>query len=301
MLATIIEAECEVPRYMPSIDEILFEAGELAALPQVILKLIDLTADPKVSATDVERVIQSDQGTTARVLTLANSSYYGLPRRISSVREAVVFLGFKTVRSLAMTVSAFNMFLGRSDQASLTRRDLWRHSLNTALCTKIVCSKLTKHDSNLVESQEAFTAGLLHDVGKMALDIAMSKQYAAALSEAKKANKRFHEVEADFLPYTHSLIGKTMADRWSLPEVLCDAILNHHSPMAAQVNPHMAAVIGMANEIAHGVSELTPIGDVVQPSVLDDAAAILSFSPQILDEVNASCLVEMEKGLSLNS
>jgi putative nucleotidyltransferase with HDIG domain len=293
----------ETPHYTTTLDELLFDAGELAALPQVILKLIDLTADPKVSAADVERVIQTDQGTTARVLTLANSSYYGLPRRISSVKEAVVFLGFKTVRNLAMTVSSFNMFLGRSDDASLSRRNLWRHSLNTALCTRVVCSKLSKGDAVRVDTQDAFTAGLLHDIGKMALDSALPKQYVAAQAEAARTGQRLYHVETLFLPYTHAVIGSAMADRWSLPDLLCDSILNHHTPMDSQVNSHLAAVVALANEISQGFTELTVEVEGEEPvqSSFDDAATVLGFTAEAVRTISEACKSEMEKGLALNA
>ena len=97
-----------------SLEDILSGDNDLAALPQVVMRVIDLTADPKATPADLERVIGSDQALAARLLTLANSSYYGLPRRISSLREAVVFLGFKTLRNMAMTITTFNLFLGRS-------------------------------------------------------------------------------------------------------------------------------------------------------------------------------------------
>jgi HD-like signal output (HDOD) protein len=281
----------------PSIDDIVFEAGDLAALPQVILKLIDLTADPKVSAADVERVIQMDQGTTARVLTLANSSYYGLPRRISSVRDAVVFLGFKSVRSLAMQVTAFNMFLGKSDDASLARRNLWRHSLYAGLCTKVICKWLRPNEAKLVDAEEAFTAALL--------ERAMPDKYARALAAAQESGLRFYQVERDFLPYSHAVIGSAMAERWSLPDSLCDTILNHHTPMDSQANPNLTAVVALANDISQGLNAPASKGededDYEEVRSDIDAAAILRFTPETLQAVNEACKIEMEKGSALSS
>ena len=126
--------------------------------------------DPKATAADVEKIVGIDQALAGRILALANSSYYGLPRRISSLREAVVFLGFKAIRNLAMTITTFNLFLGKRDSASLARRTLWRHSMDTAQCARIVTSRLHPSDRETFGTDEAFTCGLLHDVGKLALD-----------------------------------------------------------------------------------------------------------------------------------
>lgn len=284
-----------------SIEEILVESGELAALPQVILKLIDLTADPKVCAADVERVIQTDQAVTARVLTLANSSYYGLPRRISSVREAVVFLGFKSVRSLAMAVTAFNMFLGKSDNASLTRRDLWKHSLNTALCTRVIYKSLKPTEASKVDPDEAFTAALLHDMGKMALETALPQQFESAIQAARKSGFRMHEIECDFLPFSHAVIGSAMADRWSLPESLCDTVLNHHTPLDSQVSAEATAVVALADEIAQGLFDNVSLPeDKEGPEAVSDAATILKFSSEEITAINDACKIEIEKGVALS-
>ena len=282
--------------------EIVDRAGELAALPQVVMRLIDLTSDPKASASDVERVIQSDQAVAARVLTLANSSYYGLPRRVSSIREAVVFLGFKSVRNLAMTVTAFNMFLGKSDDASLARRDLWRHSLNTALCTRVICGWLHSTDAKNVSAEEAFTGGLLHDIGKMGLDIALPKEYSEAVKEAHRAGLRLHEVEMEFLPYSHALVGSALATQWNLPPLLCDALEYHHSPMDSQVNPHLVSVVSLADEIAETLHEQVLTNqENVTPQIESQGADVLRFSQDTLHGIFVACRLEMEKGLALKA
>jgi HD-like signal output (HDOD) protein len=284
------------------LDEIIERAGELAALPQVIMRLIDLTSDPRASAGDVERVVQSDQAVAARVLTLANSSYYGLPRRVSSIREAVVFLGFKSVRNLAMTVTAFNMFLGKSDAVSMGRRDLWRHSLNTALCTRIVCGWMHSTDAASVSAEEAFTAGLLHDIGKMGLDIALPNEYGAAVQAAHQRNLRLHEVESEFLPWGHAAVGSALAMKWNLPALLCDALEHHHAPVDSQVNPQFVAAVSLADEIAETIYEQAQTQqESVIPDIENSGATILRFSPDALRGIFTACRLEMEKGLALKS
>ena len=127
---------------LEELEQILDGADDLPALPQVVMRVLDLTVDPKATTADLERIIGMDQALAARILELANSSYYGLPRRISTLREAVVFLGAKTLRNQAATITAFNSFLGRSDTPALARRALWRHSVDTAQCARVITGLL---------------------------------------------------------------------------------------------------------------------------------------------------------------
>jgi len=286
-----------------TIEEIAFEAGELPVLPQVILKLVELTNNPKVRPETVEHMIETDQGATARVLTLANSPYYGLPRRISCVREAVVILGYKSVNNLASQITVFNTFLGKGDSVSLARRDLWKHSLYTGQCSKIICTWLNSNDQLIVDPEEAFTAALLHDMGKLALLSVLPEDYAAAQIASRTSGMRFHDTERDFLPYTHAVVGNAMAERWSLPDTLCDAVLNHHSPLDSQTKPELVAVVTLADEIALGLHESTAPRAALETAseCVTDAAAILQFSPNVLRGITNACRLEMSKGISLSS
>src|SRR5579862_6075363 len=290
-----------------TIEAIVEDAGDLAALPQVVMRLIDMTNSANATATDIERVIQNDQAIAARVLALANSSYYGLPRRISSIKEAVVFLGFKAVRNLAMAVTAFNMFLGKSDALSLARRDLWRHSLNAALCTKIVCCHLTPSGTSLpVSVDEAFAGGLLHDIGKMALDIAMPERYADAINLVHMSGLRLHDIEDTALPFKHAEIGAALGVKWNLPQSLCEVLACHHTPQKAQDNPRLVAVVAVADDICEYLAKPVPLPgqepDEPQAPVISKAAIdILQIPQDKIPVIIASCQAELEKGLALRA
>ena len=197
---------------MTMLEQILDGAADLAALPQVVMRVMDLTNDPKATAADLEKIIALDQALAAKILTLANSSYYGLPRRISTLREAVVFLGFKTLRNMAMTITTFNMFLGRSDTPALARRDLWRHSVDTAQCARIIAGLLHPVAQEAVGVDQAYTCGLLHDVGKMALDRSRHALFVSITQIAHSHKVRFSVVETEVLPFGHGQIGSSLGD-----------------------------------------------------------------------------------------
>lgn len=281
------------------LEDILSGGMDLGALPQVVMRVIDLTADPKATSADLERVIGMDQALAARLLTLANSSYYGLPCRISSLREAVVFLGFKAVRNMAMTVTTFNLFLGRSDSESLARRAVWRHSVDTAQCAKAVTSLLPPPLQEEIGPDQAYTVALLHDIGKMALDHSRHALFSALVAMADAKHLRFSQVEAQALPFHHGEIGAALAALWNLPPVICEAILFHHAPRGAERNPRLTATVFLANEIVHFLQD-TPLETdfTMLQAACADAVIPLRISETGLAGMVRACRTELDKGLS---
>jgi HD-like signal output (HDOD) protein len=288
-----------------TIEQLVAEASDLAALPQVVMRVIDMTIDPKTTATDVERVVGTDQALAGRILALANSSYYGLPRRISSLREAVVFLGFKAIRNLAMAVTTFNLFVGKSDAPSLARRELWRHAMDTAQCARIVGTMLHPSDREAFATDEAFTCGLLHDVGKLVLDRSRHALFVTISETARTHKTRFHVIEAQALPWSHSQLGMTLAARWNLPLPVCETIGFHHTPRAAQANPRLTATVALANELAHFLTETSEMGpdrtaQHWQQTLADsmEMLTVLRLTPEKAHSMASACRAEMDKGLT---
>ncbi len=281
------------------LEDILSGGNELGALPQVVMRVIDLTADPKATAADLDRVIGMDQALAARLLALANSSYYGLPCRISSLREAVVFLGFKTVRNMAMTITTFNLFLGRSDTESLARRAVWRHSVDTAQCAKAITGLLPPPLQEEIGADQAYTVALLHDIGKLAMDQSRHALFAAIMAMADAKNLRFSQVEAQALPFHHGEVGAGLAALWNLPPVICEAILFHHAPRCAELNPRLAAAVYLANEMVHFLQDapLQTEFSVLQAACAD-AVIPLRISDTGLQGMMRACRTELDKGLS---
>jgi putative nucleotidyltransferase with HDIG domain len=206
------------------------------------------------------------------------------------------------------------MVLPKSDSISLGRRDLWRHSLYTALCTHVICKWLHPKEARVVDAEEAFTAGLLHDMGKMGIEISMPNEYAAAAEAAHNAGVRFHEIERDFLPYAHAVVGSAMADNWSLPDSLCDIILNHHTPMDSQISPQTTAIVTLADEISQGLHDRTDDKEDCQEHassetfeqdpaepVASEAATVLRLNDDAVQNINDACRLEMNKGIALSS
>lgn len=280
-----------------TIEELLAGTPELAALPQVVMRVIDLTAKPNSTAAELERAISLDQALATKILALANSSYYGLPRRLSSLKEAVVFLGFKAVRNLAMAITTFAIFMGKADSLSLARRSLWRHSLDTAQCARVISTRLPAHVHESFVTDEAFTCGLLHDIGKMVIDSGRHDLYLRILEWSSAQKQRFHEVEAEILPFGHSLVGAELGGRWNLPPMLCEAIAFHHTPQAAELNPRLTAVVALANEIAHYL-ESGAVDEADLRARAEAPMVPLRLNAESLLPLATACKAELDKGLS---
>ncbi len=286
---------------LDSLEQILADAGDLASLPQVVMRVLDLTADAHATAVDLEKVIGLDQALAARILALANSSYYGMPRSVSTLREAVVFLGFKTLRNLAMTITTFNLFLGRSDTPALARRALWRHSVDAAQCARVITHLLPAPAQEAVGAEQAYTCGLLHDIGKMALDRSRHALFVSLSEMARTHHVRFWEVEAEVVPFSHAQIGAALTDRWNLPPQICEAIAFHHTPRAASLNPRLTATTALANEMAHFLEDAhgddPPAWEALR-QVCRETVLPLRVSDEGLHTMARACRDEMGKGLS---
>ncbi len=279
-----------------TVEQVLAGAGELAALPQVVMRVLDLTASPGATAADLERALASDPVLAAKIMALANSAYYGLPRRLTSLREAVVFLGFKAIRSLALAITAFAGFLGKSDAASLARRAVWHHSLRAAACARTLVPLLPAPAREGFGVEDAFTGALLHDIGKMALDRSQHALFVSLTQMAHKHSARFHEVEAGVLPFGHALIGAQLAGQWNLPPALCEAIAFHHAPRAATRHPRLAAAVSLANEITHFVDDRPAVSSDALWARAQDAVVPLRLGPERLSVIAAACRAELDKG-----
>lgn len=196
---------------------VLEHVADIAVLPQVVYKIIELTGSDESSAALMEREILIDPGFSAKLLRQANSAYYALPRKVTSIREAVMFLGFTSVRQLAMSVGVFDLFVGKTDRESLRRRKWWRHSLNTAVVARQLAPQFG------FDAEPAYTAGLLHLIGKTLLD-----RFDSALYEKVELviEKGAPDLLAERAVYgcDHVLLGYEASLHWGFPDILASAM-----------------------------------------------------------------------------
>jgi putative nucleotidyltransferase with HDIG domain len=269
-------------------ESVVQKVKDLAALPQVVHQIIHLTNNPNASVKDLERLISIDQGMSTRVLNTVNSAYYGFSRKIASIKDAVVLLGFKAVRNLAMTVSVFDLFVGKTDRQNLRRGKWWRHSIDTALCARLIASQVAG-----VSPDEAYTAGLLHDIGKPLLD-----RYGDAPYEQVEdlVAQGVPELTAERQVYgcDHAEVGRAVSQHWGFPEKLVEAIGCHHTESADGLqDAPLTAVVVLANHVAHLLRQ-PDAPDTWWFDLPQWVSETLQLTPQQLQSLYLGCEVEIQ-------
>lgn len=225
--------------------KILKEVKEIPPLPTVVTKVMQMTKDPEVSASDLNKVISQDQALTANILKLCNSAYYGLPRVISSVTQAVMYLGFHTVRNLVLTSSMQEVFKNDRGGYGYAPNGLWLNSVACAVAAQAIAKKVRPG-----LNETAFTAGLLHDVAKVILARYASDQYDLISDTMKSQGLPFVEAEKKVLGFDHAVLGASIADSWNFPQDLIQSIGFHHAPDTAKGKPVLVMIIHIADVAA---------------------------------------------------
>lgn len=244
--AEIRNANSAAPYYKKVIESI----DNLPAFPAIVSKLIKVVNSPDSSAEDASRLIEKDPGLTSKMIRLANSAFYGIPRSISSVSSAVVILGFNTIRSLVLSASVMKMFSG-PQKSVIDKEKFWMHSITTAMAAKII----VRHFINvrMMDPESAFCSGILHDIGKLIFNEYMGKEYAEAYKFAIQNNISLLDAEKRVLGVNHAEIGKIISDKWALPLDLEYSLVYHHDPGAADQLNDLVAIINFADTLAHDV------------------------------------------------
>jgi HD-like signal output (HDOD) protein len=213
----------------------------LPAVPFIISQVSGLLQDPDTGAGELSRVISNDQGLVAKILTVANSPLYGIPRRVSTIEFAIVLLGFEHIKNIVVGLSLLELFRTKNN-SSFNSKKFWAHSIITASAAKRISDEL-----GYAKSGEAFIAGLLHDLGISVCQRYFNDEFSKIVSLVEKEQIRYLNAEKILLGLTHQEIGQFLADKWNLPMNLGDTILYHHTPGNSQSNRELTAIVHLAD------------------------------------------------------
>jgi HD-like signal output (HDOD) protein len=265
---------------------------DLPPLPAVVVRVMQTVNDPKTAASDLNRLISADQAIASKLLRLVNSSYYGFSRRVSTVTDAVVILGFNAVRDLATSLGAFNAFRARSGTTALERDEFWAHSLATAVAANII-GKYKRVPVRAME--EVFIGGLLHDVGKLFLDQFFPQQYYVVIKLAAVGRTSIWEAEKKALGVGHGLVGKRVAERWNMPLSLTSMIALHHQPAQAPEEHRInTSIINAADVVSRSLS-IGFAGDLLVPRIHPDAEKILAIPEAGWEQIRTDTMRKFEE------
>jgi HD-like signal output (HDOD) protein len=221
-------------------NQLLDKLDQLPTLPAIIYELSQLINDPMSSTAEVEKLMSKDQSLTAKVLKLANSAYYAIPGGVSSLERAIGYLGFDAVNQLVLSASIIQA-LDVKGPSKFDINEFWKHCLGVGFAAETIAKVI-----NYPITADMFTAGLVHDMGKIALLTVDNESFIAttALAEEKKIN--LVEAEKEIGAYAHTNVGHLLAQKWKLPMKMQAVIKNHHIR-----NPDLRG--GLSSELNQGV------------------------------------------------
>jgi len=244
----------------------------LPTIPGVLKKLLKILEDQRLSLNAISSFISNDPVLTTKVLRMVNSPVYGFPGRISSISQAVILLGLNVVKGLLLGVSVFELM--RKAMVGL-----WEHSLGCAVAARLIGKK-----KGLKEPEEVSVAGLLHDIGKVALVLQFHSEYEEIVKDAETNNILIMEAEKNFFSVNHANAGTWMIQKWSFPRNLIEMIEYHHKPHLSKNVPLEAAIVHLADIVvrARGFGFA---GDHLVPAVNPSAWELLELTEEDLLDI----------------
>ena len=223
-------------------DEILASVGDVSPLPGTVARLVEVINNPRSTPKDIVEVIRYDQAVTSQMLRLCNSAYFGLQREVQSLDDAVRLLGTMKVLHLLMAVHGKALLADKHSGYGMEPGVLWKHSVAVALAASILGGRVSPDNVG-----SAFTAGLLHDIGKVVLNEYVGQEFARIARMVTEEHISFAEAENQVLGVSHEEIGEKVAQKWKLPEALVRCIRHHHRPSELQPPDPLVDTVHLAD------------------------------------------------------
>jgi putative nucleotidyltransferase with HDIG domain len=229
---------------------------DLPSMPAVLAEVIASLSDEDVDAHALADRIALDQALTAKVLRLANSSFYGLPSRVAGVRQAVNMLGLTSIRTLVTACAVTGQF--RKAAGGLDLGTFWRHCVAAAVAARLIALECG------ASPELAFTAALLHDIGKLVLATALPEQNLAMIAHQKAHDCDWIDAERAVFGIDHAAVGRELAASWRFPELILETVGHHHLEQGDDT-PLLAAIVHVASAVAHGLDVAGLENELVPP------------------------------------
>jgi HD-like signal output (HDOD) protein len=225
-------------------------------------------------------------------MRLANSSFYGMPHTITSIHNAVVILGFKVINTMVLSLTVFDMFPNEKKSSLFNRTAFWRHCTSCGL----ICRFLSQHLRSfvLLDPEEAFCAGLLHDIGKVAMEQYLHDDFHKALKHAKQKKIPLYDAEKETLGYAHTDVAQWLTANWQLPAAISLPLSYHHDPQNVKDRADIVALCHYADYLCYEL-KLTIDEDYVPPALSRPEVDKLGFSSEDIEALKLALADDLEK------
>jgi len=207
----------------PELQQALARVGEISSLPEITTRIVEVVEDPRATAHDMHDIIRTDPALATKILRVVNSAFYGLPSQVASLERAILLLGLSAVKNIALAASLSRLFNAEVLSGQFAARDLWRHCVAVGVCSRLIASG--------VQADEAFLAGLVHDMGLIVVQQLFPAKLKAIAAQCHAASESFCALEQLVVGADHQAFGGALAARWRFPPALRLAIAFHHEPL----------------------------------------------------------------------
>lgn len=228
-------------------ERIVTKVLKVAALPAVAIKFSEAIKDPLTSNQDLEYIVSEDSALASKVLMIANSALFNFPSKINTISKAVTIIGHKQLSQIILSCSIVAVF--KDIPQKIVDMDLfWRHSIAVATASRILAA--FRHEQNI---EKYFTAGLLHDIGKLIIFSEAPKYALEVIEESEKSNELIHKVEKNILGFDHAKLGAMLLKKWKLPDDVVSAVYYHHIPSVSSGDIVTPSIVHVADIISHSL------------------------------------------------
>lgn len=272
------------------LDTVARGIGNLPSLPAVVVELLQSLDDADADTDLLARKISRDQALVAKMLRVANSSFYGLQGKVGSIQDAIVVLGLRGVRTLASAAAVAGVF-GKTSASGYDFRVFWRHSIGVALCARALAPRMRANAEN------AFAAGLLHDIGRLVLASCFPAHFKAALDYRQRLDCPLLDAERALLGIDHAQVGRVLTERWKFPSLMSQAIAGHHAP-DGQETRSLACVLHVADAMVHAL-DLAGDEDEMAPRLQAPCWHSAGFSWRDSQEIFAEVEAQFESACEI--
>ncbi|SDG28486.1 MULTISPECIES: HDOD domain-containing protein [unclassified Duganella] len=255
-----------------SYDDVVRTLDDLPSLPAVVMELLNSIDQEDIDISVLAKKVSYDQALTAKTLRLANSSLYGLQVKVTTIQQAITYLGFQTTRNL-ITAAAVTGCFAEGHCPGFDHKAFWRHSIATAACAKVLARQMR------FNQDYAFTAGLLHDIGRLVLVSCFPNHYSETIAYREQHDCYLLEAERAVLGVDHVDAGLALAEHWNFSDTMRLAIGGHHDPEAPGAG-FLAAIIHVADAIVHAL-DLAQVQDDLVPPVSTVAWTALGLDEEV--------------------
>lgn len=253
------------------------EIDRLPPLSEAVNEAIAIFNSDYVDYDLIESKISKDPSLTVSILKVANSPFYGFSGKISNIKHACMLLGMHITRNIVLAAGVMTNFQKDKAGGGLNLNAQWQHSESTAVVSQLLAKTIG------IDEAEAFTAGLLHDIGKMVLDVFFTDDYKPVLNYWKSQKCDLKSAEEKILGFNHSIVGARVAAHWRLPELIVNSCEYHHNPLAQEASV-LAQVTYVANVISHN-SPNSKDGGVELSGIMSDVLKVLNLDDSAIEQL----------------